>query len=515
MPVPAGPDAKRSRPARSRRGQGAEQARGADGPPPSDADGELGVISFIEDHLRITKGDDAGTLVRLRDWQRADLRELFRLRPDGQRQYRIGLYGLPRKNGKSAIGSGLALYGLFDQHGAEVYSCAGDKEQARIVFGEAKKAVENDPELKGLAKTYRDAIEIPEMGSIYRVLSAEAYTKEGLNPSLVIFDEVHVQPDDELWNVMLLGSGTRRNPLVLGITTAGVKVDPRGQPSLCYRLWEKGREGKDPAFFFRWYSAPQGADYRDPAVWRMANPALGDYLYEEDFRTVLNVVHENEFRTKRLNQWVSQTTAWLPQGAWDAVQDATRPFDPAEPFVVFLDGSWSNDSTGLVACTLTRPHLSVAGHWTPDPVLGHIDMDAVERRLREVRAMPGFRGVAFDPAFVTDLFTRLEAEWNYGDRGLVIAWPTNSLARMVPACQDFYTSVMERSITHDGDPRLAQHVGNAVLKEDRHGPRIVKEAKGSPRKIDLAVCAVGALAEARRLGSVPAPNFRFISFDDD
>jgi phage terminase large subunit-like protein len=514
LPVPAGPDAKRPRPSRGRRGQGAVQARGDDGPTASDADGELGVVDFIESHLRITKGDEAGQLVRLRDWQRTDLRELFRLRPDGSRQYRVGLYGLPRKNGKSAIGSGLALFGLFDQMGAEVYSCAGDKEQARIVFGEARKAIEADPELKALTKTYRDAIEVPQMGSIYRCLSAEAYTKEGLNPSLVIFDEVHVQPDDELWSVMLLGSGTRRNPLVLGITTAGVKVDPRGQPSLCYRLWEKGRAGGDDRFFFKWYAAPDKADYRDPAVWRAANPALGDYLFEEDFETVIQVIHENDFRTKRLNQWVSQAMAWLPQGAWED-REVARPFDPAEPFAVFLDGSWTNDSTGLVACTLGAPHLSVLGHWTPDPVLGHIDMEAVEKRVREVRAMPGFRGLAFDPAFLTDLFTRLEAEWNVGQREHLVAWPTNSLARMVPACQDFYTSVMERSLTHDGDPRLAQHIGNAVLKEDRHGPRIVKEAKGSPRKIDLAVCAVGALAEARRLGSVPVPTYRFISFDDD
>jgi phage terminase large subunit-like protein len=420
---------------------------------------------------------------------------------------------MPRKNGKSAIGSGLALYGLFDQMGAEVYSCAGDKDQARIVFKEAKKAVEADPELAQYCRTYRDAIEVPEMGSVYRVLSAEAYTKEGLNPSLVLFDEVHVQPNDELWNVMLLGSGTRRNPLVLGITTAGVKVTSTGQPSLCYRLWEKGRAGEDPAFFFRWYAAPDGADYRDREVWRAANPAFDDYLFAEDFETVIRTVHENEFRTKRLNQWVSSTMAWLPYGTWDGIAKK-REFDPAEPFAAFLDGSWSNDSTGLVTCTLKDWHLSVQGHWKPDPTLGHIDMGLVEKRIREVLAMPGCRGLAFDPAFLADLFSRLEAELNVGDRERIVAWPTNSLARMVPACQEFYKCVIEGSVTHDGDQRLAEHVGNAVLKEDRYGPRIVKEAKGSPRKIDLAVCAVGALSEAQRLGGQPVIVPRFISFDD-
>ena len=154
---------------------------------------------------------------------------------------------------------------------------------------------------------------------------------------------------------------------------------------------------------------------------------------------------------------------------------------------------------GAVGATIAEPHLSVMGHWTPDADLGHIDMAAVERRVREVLAMKGCKAIAFDPAFLADLFSRLEVE--YPRR--MIEWPTNSLARMVPACQDFYTAVLEKAITHDGDPRLAQHIANAVLKEDRHGPRIVKEAEGSQRKIDLAVCGVGALQMAKQFGRRP------------
>lgn len=145
------------------------------------------------------------------------------------------------------------------------------------------------------------------------------------------------------------------------------------------------------------------------------------------------------------------------------------------------------------------------GHWAPEADTGHVDVFAIERRVREVIAMPGCRSFAFDPARDQPLFARLEAE------GLpVVEWPTNSLQRMVPACQDMYTSVMERTVTHDGDPRLAEHVANAVLREDHRGPRIVKESKGSPRKIDLAVCAVGALSEARRLAAARQPVAEFI-----
>jgi phage terminase large subunit-like protein len=137
-------------------------------------------------------------------------------------------------------------------------------------------------------------------------------------------------------------------------------------------------------------------------------------------------------------------------------------------------------------------------------------MGDIEARTREVLAMRGCRGLAFDPARFQDFFARLEAE------GLpVIEWPTNSLARMVPACQDFYSAVLARELTHDGDPRLASHVANAVLKEDRHGPRIVKEAKSSPRKIDLAVCAVGAFAEARLNTGLGPVEFIPLEADDD
>ena len=137
-------------------------------------------------------------------------------RPHGERtrrprRHRIGYVGLPRKNGKSTLGDALALYGLLadGEPGAEVYSCAGDRRQAEIVFGEAKRMVAADPDLRQVVKVARYHLEGPGH-AIYRVLSADAALQQGLNPSLVIFDDVHVQPDEDLWDAMTLGSGTRR-----------------------------------------------------------------------------------------------------------------------------------------------------------------------------------------------------------------------------------------------------------------------------------------------------------------
>jgi phage terminase large subunit-like protein len=298
---------------------------------------------------------------------------------------------------------------------------------------------------------------------------------------------------------MVLGMGARKRPMIVGITTAGYDRD-----TLAWDLYERGKRGE---LYFWWKEpADPNADWLDPAVWAEANPALGDFLFPEAVAEDAKVTPESAFRRYHLNQWTTTHSAWLPHGAWAGIEDRGRAFDPAAPFVAFLDGSWANDSTGIVGCALERPHLSVLGHWAPEQELGHVDMGSIEKRVREVLAMPGCRGFAFDPARFQDFFARLESD------GLsVVEWPTNSLARMVPACQDFYTAVMEKTITHDGDPRLTQHVANAVLKEDHRGPRIVKEAKGSRRKIDLAVCAVGAYAEALRLDK--SVSVEFISFD--
>lgn len=457
------------------------------------------VADFIESLCRNTKGVDAGDYLKLRDWQSDLLDDLFVLRDDGLRKHRRGLIGLPRKNGKSALGAGIALWGLIadDEPGAEIYSCAGDRDQARIVFGMAKRMVELEPELTAAVKVYRDAIEYQATGAVYRVLSAEAYTKEGLNPSLVLFDEVHVQPNDDLWNVMTLGSGTRRQPLILGITTAGVRSDSTGGDSLCYRLYQYGKqvqsgEVDDPSFFFRWWEPAAGAeaDWRDTDVWTEANPALGDFLFVEDFETSARTTPENEFRTKRLNQWVSSRSAWLPQGAWEACHDPDRTVADGEEITVGFDGSYSGDSTALVGCTTTDPHLFVIAAWekadSDDPEW-RVPISEVEDAIRRACGRWRVREVDCDPYRWSRSMEALEEEgWP------IVEWNTSSPARMVPACAKFYDAVMEQKLTHDGDARLARHIDHCVLKTDGKGPRIVKEHKMSPRKIDLAVCAVVA-----------------------
>jgi phage terminase large subunit-like protein len=455
------------------------------------------VAGFIEGLCRITKDTVAGRSgapLVLRDWQHDLLQGLFARRADGRRKHRVGLIGLPRKNGKSALGSGIALHGLFmGPDGGEVYSCAADREQARIVFGVAKRMIELEPELGGLAKPYRDAIEIPSTGSVYRVLSSEAFTKEGLSPTLVVYDELHAAPDDELWNVMNLGSGARFDPLVLGITTAGVMSDRLGGDSTCYQLYQHGKrvasgEIDDPAFFFSWWE--DDGDHRDPETWKRANPGYGDLIDPEDFASVVTRTPEYEFRTKRCNQFTATSDTWFTVGSFEACE-APRVVADGERVVLGFDGSYSGDSTGLVGCTLDG-HLFVVDAWERprDDPMWRVPIAEVSVALRAACRRYRVLEIACDP------YRWAREIQELGDDGFPAVEFPQTPPRMVPACAAFYDAVMDGKLTHDGDPRLIRHVANSVVKRDRFGPRIVKDSKDSPRKIDLSVCAVMAYARA-------------------
>lgn len=475
--------------------------------------GEL-YVDFIESYCRVTKDSFAapvGALITVRPWTRHLIGHLLARRPDKRLRHRQALIGLARKNVKSTTGAGLGLGALtLGADGGEVYSCAGDREQARIVFGTARRMVEMDPELSGLLKIYRDVIENRGTGSVYRVLSAEAYTKEGLNPTTVIFDEVHVQPNRELWDVMALASGARIDPLMVGITTAGVRTDVTGQDSLCYAMYQYGKrvasgEVEDPAFFMAWWEPKDPeADHRDPDTWRQANPGYGDFIDPEDFASSVLRTPEPEFRTKRCNQWVSTSAAWLPHGAWAYCADE-RPVPDLAEVVLGFDGSFSNDSTALVVVQVGDvPHVDVAACWERPPGSDpswRVPIVEVEDAIRAACGRWQVREIVCDPFRWARTYQTLEAE------GLPIVEFPQSPQRMVPATQRFYEAVLNSGLTQSGDPQLARHVDNCTLKVDSRGSRLSKDARNSSRKIDLAVAAVMAFDRASYAVGAPVPFF--------
>jgi phage terminase large subunit-like protein len=462
------------------------------------------VCEFIDGFCHVTKdsiGGQVGDLIVLRPWQKLLVRHLFAVRPDGKLRHRQALIGMARKNAKSTLSAGIALHRLLmGAPGSEIYSAAGDREQARIVFGTARRMVEMEPELQAHLKCYQHVIENPAAGSVYKVLSAEAYTKEGLNPTLVLFDEVHVQPNRELWDVLQLASGARPEPLLVGITTAGGRYDSTGRDSLCYGLYDYGKrliagEFDDPSFFMAWWEPrDEKAATTDPKALHQANPGYGDIVSAEDFEATVLRTPEPEYRTKRMNQWVTDLAAWLPDGVWDGCVDATAVITDGAEVCLGFDGSYNNDSTALVVVSCGEvPHIDVVQVWEK-PVDGQQDWSVpigdVEDAIRAACKRWQVREIVCDPYRWARTYQILF------DEGLPIVEFPQSASRMTPATQRFYEAVLNRTLSHSGNPVLARHMSNAVLKVDSRGQRIVKESVRSDRKIDLAVAAVMAFDRA-------------------
>lgn len=454
------------------------------------------LIYFAEHFCRLTRGSDAGKLIVLRDWQK---RLFTDLAESGARRAYVQV---GRKNSKSLLGAILALYCLaFDgEQGAEVYSVAGSRDQARIIFDTAARMVQLDAHLRRHLTVQRYDILHRSSGSRYKVLASDAGNLEGLNPSCAIIDEVHVAGSDRrVWDVMNLGSGTREAPLVAGFTTPGVRYGADGRDSLAWELYDHTKrieagEISDPYFFGRVWEAPAGCDVHDREAWHAANPALGDFLSLADMEAAALATPENEFRTKRLGQWVSAQAAWMPYGSWDAC----RAESPAEamPVVLGFDGSFSGDATALVAATVEpNPYVSVLGLWErPQQASStwRVDREEVKTAIRDACATYDVREIVADPHLWVSELQQLAAE-----RLPVVEYPQTP-SRMVPAAQRFYEATTTGVMRHDGDPAMARHVGNTTVRPNGH---LAKEHKDSGRRIDLAIAAVMAYDRAATLGS--------------
>jgi phage terminase large subunit-like protein len=317
------------------------------------------VVRFFNEFLCHSKGEWAGKNFVLLDWQEWEVvRPLFGWkRPDGIRRFRRAYIEVPKKNGKSTLAAGIALYLLKadGEFGAEVYSAAADREQAAIVYKEAANMVHSSPALEDilLVTDSRKTISDPATRSWYKALSADVKTKEGLNIHGLIFDELHAQPNRLLWDALKYGGAARRQPLFISITTAG--TDRNG---ICYEQHKYTRgvmDGsvRDVYFFGVIFSAPDDADWKDPKVWEKANPSWGSALrvdqFKEDFTEAEhNVGSQNSFRRYRLNQWTEQEVRWLDMGKWKACPDKAPELERKTVFFGGLDLASTQDITAFV-----------------------------------------------------------------------------------------------------------------------------------------------------------------------
>ena len=455
----------------------------------------------------------AGAALKLRDWQRELLRHVYARDENKGYLHQTAFIGMPRKNGKSAISSAaFALYSLIAEgvEGAEVVVAAAEKEQARIVFGEAKRMIESS-ELSEIVQVYKDSIYVPGSKSVMKVVSAEAYSKEGSNPSRIIIDELHAHQTRDLFDVFSLAMGNRGNiAQLMAITTAGKKSDSTGSDSIAYTLYQYGQkvargEIIDPSFFMAWWEAPADLDHTNPEAWAIANPGFNDLVAESDFQSAVKRTPEAEFRTKRLNQWVSSTTAWLPNGLWDTLQ-GEFDWNPDDEYILGFDGSFSGDSTAICAVTIPKddelPKVKLVATWEKN---WGVDDDSWRVPIAEVEATifnwvkeyPLVREIACDPFRWARTMEALQ------EQGLpIVEYNTGFLKYMIPATQKVFDAVVEKKLVHDGNPALARHLDNCVLKSDSRGVRVTKESNTSKRKIDNAIAFIIAFDRATRAGNI-------------
>ena len=487
------------------------------------------VVDFFRHHLQHVKGDYAGAPLDLQDWAWNELViPLFAWKrtETALRRYRRAYVEIPRKNGKSTIVAGLALYLLFmdDEAGAEVYIAAADRDQARVVYDVAKEMVTADSLLREMSRPLLRSISVPETASVCRVLSSDAKTKHGFNAHGVIVDELHAQPNRELWDVLTTSVGARSQPLIVAITTAG-----HDKNSICYEQHdyaEKVLDGRiiDEEFLPVIYNAGIAAD--DPEwvtdkVLERANPGLGvtisrDYLQGERKRAQEVPAYENTFKRLHLNIWTEQADRWLPLDSWDKL--AKFDVDPAQlegrRCYAGLDLSSNIDITALSLLfpsddydelltwfgipaenSRTRVHRDGVPYdvWTREGWINTtagsvIDYDYIERELLELREHYQIDEIAIDPWNSTQLAVRLREYHGFN----VVAHRQGYASMSAPA-KELEARILSGRLRHGGNPVLRWMIGNAALDVDAAGN--IKPAKNrSTEKIDGVVALVMAIS---------------------
>lgn len=499
--------------------------------PPSSgpADRAAKVVAWIAGCCAHTKGEWAGKSFELAPWEVEVVEGIFGpVDNDGKRLVRNAFIGIPRKNGKSTLGAALALYLLFadGEAGAEVYSVAADREQARIVFGIASEMVETG-KLGKFAKVRRNWIEVKRPGypaAMYRVLSSDAPTKHGLNPSGVIFDELHAQPNRELWDVLTTGQAARSQPLTIAITTAGFD-----RQTICWEQYDYGRKVKnrvvdDPSFFFRWWGVEEGEAWDDPDVWRRVNPNYGEsvsasFLESEAKKAKHQPARQNTFRRLYLNEWTQAETRWMDLGAWDrtaglvsetqlAGRECCGGLDLASNVDLSAlcwdfrndDGShdviWRIFSCQEQLADLDKRTAGQASVWAREGFLkvnagNVIDPKAILQQIDEDARKFNVRRIGFDRWGSRDIAQAL------ADQGLEVAEIGQGFASMSGPSKDLERLVLEGKYRHGGNPVLRWMVDNVVVRQDPAG-NIKPDKEKSTEKIDGVVAAVMALDTSSR-----------------
>ena len=493
-------------------------------------------VKFIE-NLCHTKGKWAGKRFWLLPWQEQLIRDIFGIvKPDGYRQFRTAFVEICKKVGKSELAAAVALYLLYadNEPSAEVYGAAADRQQASIVFDVARQMVEMSPALLKRSKLMTATKRIVNYGNsgYYQVLSAEVGGKHGFSVSGLVFDEIHTQPNRQLYDVLTKGSSdARQNPLHFIITTAGTD-----RHSIAYELHTKAvdiLEGRrvDPTLYPVVYGLKDDEDWEDEANWYKVNPSLGYTVDIERLRDAYREAKQNPadevtFKWLRLNMWVSSTVAWIPDAIF---MKGNEEIDLAalegRDCYGGLDLSSTGDITALVLMFPPRDedekYILLPFFWVPEETIPQrvkaasvpydiwerqgyllstegnvIHYDFIEKFINDLAEKYHIVEIAVDRWHATQMIQNLEGD------GFTMVPFGQGFASMSGPTKDFYRLLMEGQIIHGGHPVLRWMAGNVVVDTDPAGNIKVTKAK-SKEKIDGIVAAIMALDRCIRNQTEP------------
>ena len=420
-------------------------------------------------------------------WQAAELKVLT-----AEARPRVAYIQLGRKNGKTRLAALLALAEACLKDRRHIYAISDSERNLNsTMFRELRDLVFGSKVLNDAIHVFQHKFEVPSTGSFIETRPNKFAASQGINPHLVLFDEVHLQRDSDTWSGMQMAGAAREDALLFGITTPGYDLS-----GLAHNLYEQVKAGTS-GVYGRIFEADPAADIDDRAAWAQANPCFDrpGFLAALEFDRV--ALPEHEFRRYRLGQWTATERAWLPHGVWAerAVPGAGLP-PPGTKVYLGFDGSYSGDSTALVGVT-DELHVFVVGCWeNPGRSGWRVPRARVGETVAEAFDQWKVQAMLCDPPYWGAEIAEWMARYNRPSNLRVAEFPTFSRARMAPACTLFYSAVMEGTLSHDGDPRLARHVSNAVVKASPLGDYITKADKDSPAKIDLAVAAIIAFEAA-------------------
>lgn len=492
-----------------------------------------------------TKGRFARLPLLLEEWQYEFVCELYRLDPDtGSRVYTEAFLLLPRKNGKSTLASGLALYHLVADYEAspEVYVAAGSRDQAGVIFRQAKDTIAQSPaRLRDRVTAFQHHIAAPWCAGLLKVIPADAKLQHGTNPSASLVDEKWGHRTNDLYAALTTGTDAREEPLTVTISTFGDDVDdsPLGRDYRSMLGIGQDEDGKDyeplPELEHRtdphyltvgrdrengtllWSYAPPHdenfeptVDLEDPEVWAKVNPAswiTTEALTKARRKRTTRLV---DFRRFRLNVWVQDADYWLPQGTWEelavdgfAIPEAA-PGEPRPKVYLGVDIGQERDRAAVVAVWDTGervrerdedgdeiPGGELLPVWGADAAIFEppVSIGSVRSLIREMAKRYDVRSVGYDP------WRFPESAETLADEGLPMTEVAQTHERMCPASQDAFEAIMEARIRHNGDPTFAAHVkAGATTDTGERGWRLTKKKATKP--VDALIAFVMALSEA-------------------